>query len=903
MAERKPAVYTIPAHRAFADALVAGLLARFGSTCDGQADGMSLARGAVLLPSNRAVRTVRDAFVRASGGGLLLPRLVAIGDVDLGEALGPALEPMGAGADIPPAIAPLDRQLILARLIMEEQGRLGQPIEAGEAFRLAGALGATLDQLIIERKSARDLADLDVGSELSGHWRRALALFNLLIDQWPAELGARGMIDLAERRNRQLDRVSAIWRETPPQHFVVGAGITTIAPAIAGLMRVVARMPGGMVVLPDLDKRLDNAAWTAIGGVGPRRLADGGMAPASPTHPQFALRVLLDRMGVHPDEVALWTWGSEHDAGPGRGRAISNAMLPPLLTGCWPGLKATQRSLTGVTAIEAANPAEEAQAIAIRLRETLEMPGKTAALVTPDRDLAARVSAHLRRWGVEADDSAGSPLSHLPPGTLLLGLAQAAAERFAPVSLLALLKHPLVEAGEGRLAWLEQVRLLDLLLRGPRPAAGLAAITARLENEDSRNRDRARRLLPWWKAVSARLEALEAMFSGPMALEKGLEIIVGTASELTGERVWTGHQGHAAARLMTDLTDGASFGPPLLDGPALVAILAAALGGVAVRPPQGGHPRIAILGLLEAQLAQADLIIAAGLNEGVWPALPTPDPWLAPSIRQALDLPGLDWRIGLAAHDFANALGAPEVLLSRARRDASAPTIASRFWLRLKAMTGDRWVEDEALLRLARAIDLPGKPAEPTLPPAPKPPSKARPRAIAVTDVDRLRADPYAFYASKILRLSRLEAVDAEPGPAWRGTQAHDVLERWMREGAPGADRLRALAQEMIAQAPAHPLLRALWQPRLLAGLNWVASEVAAMSDEGRTILLGEEWGQIERNGVTLMGKPDRIDRLADGSLAIVDYKSGSAPSVTQARAGYALQTGSAWIDSARRGA
>ena len=285
-------------------------------------------------------------------------------------------------------------------------------------------------------------------------------------------------------------------------------------------------------------------------------------------------------------------------------------------------------------------------------------------------------------------------------------------------------------------------------------------------------------------------------------------------------------------------------------------------------------------------------MILAGLNEGVWPGLPSPDPWLAPRIRRALGLPGLEYRIGLSAHDFANGLGAPHVILSRARRDASAPTVASRFWLRLKAMTGSRWSEDRQLIALARAIDRPDAPAPVYRTPAPRPRADLRPKEIAVTDVDRLRADPYAFYAARILRLAPLEVVDADPGPAWRGTRAHDVLQRWMEEGSRDPARLSALAQAMIAEATAHPLLKTLWQPRLLAALEWVASEVREQSARGREVLFGEKWGRIERAGVTLRGKPDRVDRFADGSLAIVDYKSGATASVRQVQAGFSLQLG-----------
>ncbi|MBO9575234.1 MAG: double-strand break repair protein AddB [Sphingobium sp.] len=883
MADRRiPAVYTIPAHRAFADALAKGLIAQHKGK-----DGMELARGIILLPNNRAVRAVRDAFVRASGAGLLLPRLVPVGDIDLDETLGNALAPMGEDAAVLPAIASGERLMILTRLVMAERAKLGEPVDLGEGYRLATALAQTLDQLIVERKGPHDLAEAQEEG-LSEHWDKAYQLFSLLFAQWPKELAARGCIDAAERRNRLLDHVAAKWTAQPPGRFVVAAGIVTTAPAVAGLLKAVAGLSQGMVVLPDLDQNLSDIQWEAIGPVAERR--DGDPEPQE-AHAQYALKQLLHRMGVNRNEVAVWRWGSEHDARAARGKAISNAMLPALLTGEWPHIEPGQRSLAGVSAIEATDPAEEAQAIAIALREAVETPEKTAALVTPDRELATRVSAHLRRWGIEADDSAGRPLAQLPPGTLLLALAQAGTEQFAPVALLALLKHPLVRAGEDRLSWLEQVRRLDLLLRGPRPPAGLAGIGQLLASDDKRGTGLREALRDWWPGVAEMLAPLEGAFARDAPLTGMIGALREVASTLTGERVWAGHQGHAAASLFAELETAAQQGPVLADPSGFVAMLGQMLGAQAVRPPQGGHPRIQILGLLEARLQQADLMILAGLNEGVWPNLPQPDPWLAPKVRRLLGLPGLERRIGLSAHDFANGLGAPRVILSRARRDKSAPTVASRFWLRLKAMTGERWVADERLIRLARAIDE-VQAAPPYKQPAPRPRAGLRPKKIAVTDIDRLRADPYAFYAAKILALPSLEPVDADPGAAWRGTAAHDVLQRWMEEGSGSAERLKEMAREMLAGAHAHPLMRTLWQPRLEKALEWIAGQVAQDELEGRKILFGEQWGKIERGGIILRGKPDRVDGLADGSVGIVDYKSGRTATAKQVKAGFSLQLG-----------
>jgi len=312
--------------------------------------------------------------------------------------------------------------------------------------------------------------------------------------------------------------------------------------------------------------------------------------------------------------------------------------------------------------------------------------------------------------------------------------------------------------------------------------------------------------------------------------------------------------------------------------------------GLPVRRPYGGHPRIFIWGLLEARLQKADLMILGGMNEGVWPSLPSPDPWLAPQIRRNLGLPGMEFRTGLAAHDFMSALGAPRVLLTRARRDSRSPTVASRLWLRLQAMTGGM-TRDQRLERLAVALD-----ASPEVKsaerPAPRPPIDVRPKRIAVTDLDRLKADPFAFYAKAILKLRPEEPVDAEHHAAWKGTAVHEVLEAWFKEDGCDPSKLADRARAMIADEAIHPMLRALWSPRLMEAIEWISGEAANDKHAGRNPVIAEEFGQAEIAGVTLFGKVDRIDRLHDGKLAIVDYKTGQAPARKAVAEGFALQLG-----------
>lgn len=868
-------LYSIPPHRAFADALAQGLIRRFGG------DPLRLARGIVLVPTNRAKRAISDAFVRASEGGLLLPRLVAIGDPAFDEAAGPFLDPADDDEPVPPAVDPLQRRLILSRLVLA-----GKPgIDAAEAVRLAGELGRTLDQLLVEQIDPRAMRDVAVG-ELSAHWQRSLDLFEIVLNAWPRELERLGRIDLAERRNRLLERVARRWRDDPPDRFVCAAGVTDSAPAVARLLRVVAGLPGGMVVFPGADLGMDQAEWDMLGPFEPDPMT-GRRRRNLETHPQFHLKLLIERMGVQRGEIDPWRVATELDAPPARSKAIASAMMPAELTKGWSETPAAERRLNGVRALEVANPAEEAQAIALAMREVLEVEGRTAALVTPDRALARRVAAHCARWGLAIDDTAGRPLSSLPPGTLLLALAEAGAQGFAPLALLALLKHPLVAAGEGRLAWLDGARAMDLALRGPRPAAGLAGIDAHLANPEGYDARVRQAPLRWWASVRPLIEPVEALFAGgPAPLIRLLAQLRESATALCGDALWSRAEGRAAAELLDDLEREAGHGPALVEPASLAEMLRTLMDEIAVRPPQGGHPRLAIYGLIEARLQTADLLILSGLNEGVWPGLPAPDPWLAPRIRSELRLPGLERRIGVAAHDLAQGLGAREVLLTRAKRDAGAPTIASRFWLRLEALSGGL-ERAEALESWAREIDDP-RVHEPATRPEPCPPVAIRPRLIPVTDVDRLKADPYAFYAKRILRLRQLDPVDADPSAAWRGTAVHDVLEKWKTLDECDPAELEPRVLTMLSQA--HPMMRALWQPRLIEAVRWIVREMAARPE--RTILDVEKDGRIEVAGVTLTGKFDRIDRLGDGTLGIVDYKTGQPPSTKAVKAGYSLQLG-----------
>jgi len=873
-----PSVYSIAAHRGFADALVAGLVPRYSQ------GELGLARLTLLLPSRRAVRTVTEAFVRQSQGGMLLPRMAVVGDLDLDETLGPLLDPLGA-AEIEPAADPMRRWLRLAHHLREVEG---DKAGSGAALlRRAFEIGRTMDRLQVEGIRPIDLMDESVVAivgDLASHWADNTRSFLMVQQHWIADLSARGEIDAPERRNRLFDHAAARWKEAPPAHPIVAAGVTSASPSLARLLRVVADLERGSVILPDFDRHLDPEVWKELGTAG---------APAEPgdppfgrhdavTHPQYHLKLLLNRMNVARDEVQQWHRAGPGAAPPARSKAISSLFLPPGASASWYGMAAEARRLSGVRLMETAHPGQEAQALAILIREALEVPERRVALITPDRGLASRVVAHLGRWGIEADDTAGRPLAQTAAGRLLLLLAQVMAEAAAPVPLVALLVHPLAGVPQGRARWLENARRLDLALRGPRPGVGLETMAALAAEA---------RLSEWWGEVEAILAPLFALAEAE-SLDRLVATLGEAAEALCGAELWSRPDGRALAAFVEELRGAASDAGTLLDPREAHAVLRDAMERVAVRPPWGGHPRLAIYGLLEARMSRADLVLCGGLVEGAWPASPTTDSLLPPAVLRALGVPGADFRIGLAAHDLAAALGAPEVVLSHALRDDAGPVIPSRFVLRVQAMLGDqldRHRETRAP-ELARLID-DAAPVPPHPRPQPLPSDEQRRVPLSVTGLDRLRGDPYQFYASAILGLRTLDGLDAEPSAAWKGEVAHLVMQRWHEAGEPPGE-LHAVAQAVLAEKNAHPLMRALWWPRLAAALETFEARILAAKAEGRSVLAVEAKGGMLHRGVKIHGRADRIDRLADGSLAVVDYKTGQPPTARRVQEGFALQLG-----------
>ncbi len=884
-----PSVRTIPPGVPFVDALAAGLRDRFGH------DPLALTGALVLLPTRRACRALADAFLRLSDGeALLLPQMSPIGDME--DALSPLDEPvMAAAAELPPAIPALRRRALLARLILANPAlwRHGR-VSPAQATQLADGLADFLDQVQIERLSFDGLRDL-VPERYAGHWQITLEFLTILTEHWPVILDEQDCMDPALRRNRLIEARSNAWRADPPQTPVIAAGSTGTIPATAELLGIVAGLPDGIVVLPGLDTTLDAEVADAL--------------PA--THPQAGMARLVRRLGIAPGEVAVWPAPGLAAAPPARAMLTGAAFCPPGAPAAAVAPEEIVAALDRVRLIACPGPREEAGVIALAMRRALEVPGRTAALVTPDRALARRVAAELRRWGIEIDDSAGTPLSHTTAGVFLRLSVAFAAERAAPVPLLSLLKHPLSSGGMEPAAFRANVRRLErAALRGPRPAPGFEGLRDLVARHEA-----ALDLLPWIDGLAALagpfMDAIGRAEVGVADLvslhTEFAQALAGTPGEDGAARLWAGEAGEAAAGFINQLSEAVGSYPPI-SGADYAALFEVLMAPEVVRPRYGLHPRLHIWGLLEARMQHADLICLGGLNEGTWPPEAHADPWLSRPMRGAFGLPQPERRIGLTAHDFVQAFSAPEVMLTRAERVEGTPTVPSRWLLRLENVIDAAGLDGPAVLARADhadnwlgwqvAMDRPDR-VQPVAPPQPRPPVSARPRGLSVTQVETWMRDPYAIYARHVLRLRPLDAIDASPGAADRGTIIHKAIEDFLRawpDALPDdilSELLEAGRNAFGADLLALPGVRAFWWPRFERIAAWIAGQeplyrarVAEIRSEiaGRLVLPGPAGDFV------LTAKADRIDRLRSGGLAIIDYKTGALPSAKEIREGYAPQ-------------
>jgi ATP-dependent helicase/nuclease subunit B len=925
-----PNVFTIAPGTPFLSAFVAAFLA--GEVVEGfsAADWRAMPDTTVYVPTRRAARALAAEIARQlDRPAVLLPRILPLGALEATETS--LLFEQGDldsedGGRVPPAITEIGRRMVLAKLILSwaealrhavvsvgpDGGYVTDPREAclvgtsgADAWHLAGELGGLIDEMIIEDVAWTRIETL--GGDFDEYWRITLGFLAIAITAWPDILAQRGLTDAAQRQVMLVEAASRRLRAGAEKGAVVAIGSTGTNRATARLLAAIARAPNGAVVLPGLDLALDDASFAKIGpGEGDGEPAHG--------HPQAALARLLPILGVERRHVVAL--GVVEGAQAARDRLVAEALRPADSTDLWQAYRAAHgveelaSALAGVGLIEAADEREEALALAVALREVLETPGATAALVTPDRALAQRVRSELLRWEIEIDDTAGTPLSASPHGLLARHILACVAGAFGPEDVVALLTHPLTGLGGPRapIAALAPVVEIGVLRAGVAvqgsPAAIVAAAQARRAHPAQHRIDAAE-----WAGAEALIRALQAALSPLTTLAGRHPLPVWVAAHRAGldaVAVADGGTDRDALEALFDAllespADAAAIG---FDVAGYAAFFSQVAGDIAWQAVGRTHPRLRILGLLEARLLSVDAILLGGLDETIWPPQARTDAFLNRPMRAELGLTPPERRIGQTAHDFAQAMGQPRVVMSRALKRGGAPTVASRFVQRLAALSGTAWdavvARGARYVSLARAVDRPAAPAPPARRPEPRPPLALRPARLSVTRIETLRRDPYAIYAEHCLRLKPLAPLGGADAAREIGSLIHEVLEDFVRRHPRGPlpasapDALHAMLESAFAAHRQDPAFASFRWPRILKAADYILGFEA----RHRTLAAFIE---VEQNGAidiplqdgsvfTLSAIADRIERRHDGSVALVDYKTGTPPGIEEVYVGFAPQ-------------
>ncbi|UNE54262.1 double-strand break repair protein AddB [Bartonella machadoae] len=920
----KPRVFSISPGTAFlphfVDALLSGaLIESFAPNGDIQ---IALTDTLIYVPTRRAARALRTAFVERSGTkSTFLPTIRPLGDLDDESFL--FLE--NHTKTLNPPIGDTERLLLLARLIRPWRESLPAhlramfgtedvliPAHTADAIWLAQDLANLMDEIETEAADWSKLKEI-APDMVAEWWQITLDFLTIVTENWPKILQERQRSNPAEWRNQALKIHAETLYHTQPDRPILAAGISGSIPAVSALLKVIASLPKGAVVLPGLDLHMDEEQWEALGATHKEKTNCDVFNHAKDafSHPQYHLKKLLSLMKCQRIDVR--EIGQQSATQKRRTALLSEAFRPASTTERW--VKIIRDDYEKLCAdwsfIEAINEREEALAIAVALRNAIEEPQKTAALITNDRNLARRVAAELQRFGIEANDSGGVPLAQTLPSTLLRLLLENIFQPHDPIALLSLLKHPLTMLGQNRQRLREMAENFELfVLRGNTSRINLCECDQFLEKwiEIHFGNSSEIDVLDQQKCEEARqlcdllVKAIEPLTS---LIKQEKEYTLNEVAIATVEvfenfgrdennslvSLYQHEAGQALATFLRELvSDQSELKFSLCEWPAMFSALIAPR---SVTPSPGGHPRLFIWGALESRLQTVDTVIIGGLNEGSWPITARNDAFLSRQMKMMLTLEPPEKRIGLSAHDFQWAMGMNKVVMSRALRVNHTPSLPSRWLQRLETVIGKQvWQQirarGEILLHWAKMLDNTNMNTCVERP-CPVPPLEMRPRHFSVTEIATLRYDPYAIYAKKILRLKPLKALINAPNAAERGILYHAILAAFCTKvknpnATNALDVLLAIGRNEFDKLNLPADIEAIWWNNFENLAPFLLQWEQSLGPRKRYAEVVSQKIPIGTTGVTLSGRADRIDVLPNKMVEIVDFKTSAPPSSKQVR-------------------
>jgi ATP-dependent helicase/nuclease subunit B len=861
---RLPKVFTILPGVPFAKALATQLWQEY------KHDLSALSDVQIYLPNRRSARALADTFLEVSDGqATLLPKLTPLGDIDEEDLLEEDPFILEEDPFLTPAIPALERQLILTQLIM---ARKDISVNAPEAFSLAGELARLLDRAHTEQIDLGQLEDFVTG-DLATHWQKTRDFLEIVTKAWPMILAERGQSDPAARRNIIFEKKIDALRKKPPQHRVIAAGSTGSILATAKLLDVIARLPNGCVVLPGIDPVLDDRIWDAI----------------DEQHPYYYQKRLITMMEIDRKSIQCWP---HQELLPDQKQKLqlTHLALQPQAIFDLSDAKIDKDRLKNFEFIRAENPLHEAKIIALQLRNVLNTPERTAMVVTPDRVLAQYIQQEMLRWDIAVNDSAGRSLEETPIGLFMKLIAGFPETSCPQTHLLSLLRHeyfrlhPPIEKREADIHALETALRKDFL-----PSGGIFELAKHYEN-------------PLLQETLAILEPFCSKERKP--LQEWLAAHITIAEQLAttpnvpgAEILWRFEEGESAAQLFHKLYEAAPSHPIAMNAQDYAGFIASTLSQIIVRPRYGTHPRIRILSPIEARAQEADLVILAGLNEGVWPGIVKPNTWLSRPMQTEMGFGSPDLRLGQSALDFQLLFCVPNVLVTWSKKREGVLAHPSRWLQQVFAVMH----KNDCLpaFDVSDYITWAAQWDEPTIlspTPAPEyaPPLAARRRKLPVTAIETLIKDPYAIYAKEILKIKPAEELDRHPDARDWGNAAHKIIENFFREnGLQQSDPSAVfdnISNVILAAYPLSTAQEKAWRGKLNAIRDWLlqneqGNDAEIVTEKTMSMKIDLSDGQP----FEIYGRADRLD-ITNGGIAITDYKTGIIPTKKQINNGQAPQ-------------
>ncbi len=856
-----PKIYTIPPDVAFLPALAQWFLQSFSQEYTSDA--------LIFLPTRRACRAFSHAMLTClphAQKAMILPRIVALAEAENEPVIQHLLLSTPSVAErylaLPPAISGAERRVRMQRLV----SALDSSLLPAQSLALADDLLELLDECHAQQISAHAIRQI-LPENMAEHWQVLLPHLHMIIQGWPEVLAELGKTDPILRRNSVLGLLAECLQQGNYTFPVIAAGSTGSQPATASLLLAIAKQPNGALILSGLDTNISDDIWDDI---------DAG-------HPQFAIKTLLQkaqmpRLAVDimvPSEKDLSFWPS--------------VFYPEKWLQNWREKPSVRPE--NLFVLDHENDAQEAQTIALLIRETLEHPNKKVALITPSTALMDKVCAILARYDVLVQSSAGSALRDTPSGVILRLVIEWMQQPTSPRHILALLQHPLVHVGFSREACLQASRLFE-------KEQCHAVISHKhwdvyIGNASEESSLLLRKLKQYSDNLCADAEALSAT----VLLKQSLLLTEQITTDDQGKvHLWHTQEAAQWQQWSAEWLDAAQQMNPIHQEH-LPTLIESMLAGSVVRQVYAAHPRIEILSSMEARLLHFDRVILAGLNEGHWPELSSTGPWISAAMRTQAGLPSLQERTSQQALDFYLQAHSTEVFCTYSHKIGSSPALPSRWLERLFAC-----LQAQSNATRSEIISILAHPAmhwrkdvhapdhvEMTSPPDPSLSSIHWPNhKISATTIERLKRNPYAVYVSKILRINPLEPLDAPPTNKESGTHLHAVLQRWKQQEPRNIEHfdacfeaIWAIAEAVLKEQNLPASISIFWEKSWRSMLqNFLIWEMDSPSHLTKVL---EQRGEMALEQWSVHATPDRIDQMEDGTLRVIDYKSKNSAGISAA--------------------